>query len=157
MSKCRFINLLTCPRLRSWGHFLPTVANVTFYMENKPEKRKSKFGRKPLKDDEKRNILLTLSFNKNEHESLQAHFKKTGQKEFAVFLRELVLNQNKNVRFVPEVNKQVRVDIRRMGNNLNQIAKQLNQQFGSVTSLEFSKKIAQIEEELKVLLASINT
>lgn len=119
---------------------------------NKDGKKKSKFGRKELPTELKRNFDFNLTFNEAELKHLNSLFEKSGQKHFRPFLRELVISKSAKIHFQPEVNKELRIEIRRIGNNLNQIAHQLNLQFGPQTANEINKKIGQIEEDLKAIL-----
>ena len=94
-------------------------------------------------------VISNITFNQTEFEQVNRIFLDSGKKRFRTFLRELVLSQSKRIVFQSPLNKEVRLDISRMGNNLNQIAHQMNAQVGTVSYTEIKKKIGQIQEDLR--------
>lgn len=119
-----------------------------------PEK-KSNLGRKPGTDDTLRSESSRLRFTVSEWNLLEEDLSKSGIKDMAVFLRTIVLRKREQIKFQAPVNKELRVEIARMGNNLNQIAHQLNMQIGSISIQEVTQKIGEIEETLREIKSKI--
>lgn len=120
-----------------------------------PSKKKSKYGRKHLKEDEKRVHISFLRFNKSEWDELHIIREKTGIKEMAVFLRELTIRTSTELQFMPEVNKKTKIEIRRIGVNLNQIARRVNGQKENIELDKLLNEIVLIKEQLIELMAAI--
>lgn len=120
-----------------------------------PLKKKSKYGRKELKEGEKRSFDSRLRYTKTEWDHLELLREKTAIKDMAVFLRVLTLKKSLELQFMPEVNKDAKTEIRRIGVNLNQIARRINSQKGTIEVEKLKTEIVQIKEQLKALIDSI--
>lgn len=118
--------------------------------------KKSNLGRKKIPEKDLRNLDFTIALNETEFNQLNGQFKLTGKTQFRTFLRELLLTKSGKIVFQSPVNKELRIEISRMGNNLNQIAHQLNMQIGSISIQEVTQKIGQIEEKLREIKSKID-
>lgn len=111
-------------------------------------KKKSKYGRNKLLNDDVRDKQKVLAFTKIELDHLsQLHLLSTN-KTFAVFLRELLLNHAEKIVFTPQVNVKTLAEVRKCGSNLNQIAKQLNKKSGEVYISEMENTLREINNNL---------
>ena len=83
-----------------------------------------KLGRKPLAPEEKRKHPITCRLTDCELDELRA--KKPAKMRNGEYLRLAALARQINVKKIPAVNQELRVELGRVGNNINQIARALN-------------------------------
>ncbi len=87
--------------------------------------KSSRRGRNSLSDDEKRTHCVSVRLNKLELNWLDTHRQKNKKKYLrGEYLRMSSLGNLPRV--IPEINKNVWLELGAIGNNLNQIAKKLN-------------------------------
>jgi len=102
----------------------------------KEVKRKQSGGRRRLEQNQKRAIKLQAHVTSMEYEKLNDQFRATGIRYFSDYLRLLILDKGKarSITNKQELIKQldkIGIQISRIGNNINQIAKYANIQLKS--------------------------
>lgn len=95
---------------------------------------------------EKRKISVMVRFTKNEAEAID---KKRGKTARAVFIRQCV-NGAKISPPIPSINIETRAELAKIGNNINQIARAINQ--GLVPDLS---EIQELLKNLKLTLLGV--
>jgi uncharacterized protein Veg len=98
--------------------------------------RKQRGGRRKLEQNQKRLIKLQAHVTAMEYEKLNDQFRATGMRYFSDYLRLLILDRGKarSITNKQELIKQldmIGIQINRLGNNINQIAKYANIQLKS--------------------------
>jgi uncharacterized protein Veg len=98
--------------------------------------RKQRGGRRKLEQNQKRLIKLQAHVTAMEYEKLNDQFRATGMRYFSDYLRLLILDKGKtrSITNKQELIKQldkIGIQINRLGNNINQIAKYANFQLKS--------------------------
>jgi hypothetical protein len=98
--------------------------------------RKQRGGRRKLEQNQKRLIKLQAHVTSMEYEKLNDQFQATGMRYFSEYLRLLILDRGKarSITNKQELIKQldkIGIQINRLGNNINQIAKYANIQIKS--------------------------
>lgn len=87
------------------------------------QKRSRKGGRPRLLDEERRAFSVRPGFTEHEFSLLEARAESTGL-DPAEFVRRLALN--KEFYSVPQINREAIIELIKIGNNLNQVAKVAN-------------------------------
>ncbi len=106
-------------------------------------------GRPKLSDDDKRNIDVSVAFNRREFKTISERAKKT-KKRLASYLRHAGLD-NKALKFVPEVNHEAAKQLRELQNLLSQLVSLLKQNqievMDPITFVEMQKDLRQMHHD----------
>jgi hypothetical protein len=119
------------------------------------EEKKRRYGPQPMSADLKRTITVTTWLNREERERLDILCKATRMRR-GELLRTAALSFGWEVRkpVIPEINVKAWVDLSRVGSNLNQIAKHLNQ--GKMVGTgEIQRVLKEVHQELKEVRLSL--
>lgn len=118
--------------------------------DNKEQQKKSKYGRK--KADNPKINRFTVRYSNADFERLNGYFKKSSANSLSEFVELVSLKEFNTLRKErPEI-LQFKAEIRKIGINVNQIAKQVNTTFGHLNMKEITTKLEEIEGELRKLL-----
>lgn len=99
-----------------------TKSETEFEVRNSINKKKRKGGRPKLLAEERRSFSIRPGFNESEFGRLEARADSAGI-DLPEFIRRLALNQK--FYSVPAINRASMVELSRIGNNINQIARVL--------------------------------
>lgn len=120
-------------------------------MSEKEEKLK-KLRRENRSRYRKRRKEVTVSFAPDDFKGVAENAKKAGL-TVTEFIRDTALKKRiKAVDLNEKYRLEYKAEIRRIGGNLNQIARALNQKYVDHTPAEFQREVEQIEQDLKNLL-----
>ena len=101
---------------------------------------------------ELRNRKITVRFSDDEAQNIQSIADSIKLKP-ADYCRRAVLGKNVSYVTMPEVSEKAYIELARIGNNLNQIAKKLNE--GSTATIEDLKEIQALKETVRQLQRDI--
>jgi hypothetical protein len=111
------------------------------------------------KDDkqkyEKSRFKVRLRYTRSEEEILKRHAEKAG-KEIATYVRDISLNPRfKIVPAIPKVNVETKAQIQRIGVNLNQMARAMNNYYETKNFDRIEENLRKISDELHGILTSL--
>ena len=125
-------------------------------VKRKP-REKQKGGRKKLQTNQRRNIKLQVHVTNPEFDRIEILFQDSGERYLSDYLRILILDERKSRRMInkKDLIKQldrIGIQISRIGNNINQIAKYANIQLksGKIDQRTLNNFNDQMEQYLKV-------
>lgn len=106
-------------------------------------------GGRPVKPtDERRSYSVTVKFTMEEMTALRQAVKKSGMPR-AALIRELVRKGKVSPRITPEelaLMKDLQHDLRKIGTNINTIARKLNAGIGQVTPGQVNESLARLRD-----------
>ena len=97
------------------------------------------------KNYEQNRIKKTIVFSKEDYLKILKKMERLEIKNFSNFANAILLNKKINT----QIEQNYIIQLARIGNNLNQIAKYVNTQKDEVNKIELLKVIVSIEKELK--------
>lgn len=118
-------------------------------------KAKNEHARLAKKKYELRFIKVSVRYSTEEHELIKG-FAETAGKQVATFIHDISLDPRfKIVPAPPQINIQTRAEIQKIGVNINQIARALNNQFAPNNSEKIRSELASIVQILKLIQESL--
>jgi ribosome maturation protein Sdo1 len=102
-------------------------------------------------NDEKRTKIVTMRLTPSEKEKLDQIVSENNVKNLSEFMRQIVLTgQYKNIDKCRNNYEKFLYELNRIGNNLNQIAKQCN--INKSVDIQVLEQLARIEDMLEILI-----
>jgi predicted DNA binding CopG/RHH family protein len=116
-------------------------------------------GRPKLADKDKRSERVTIKYSTLELEKVTELSAKYG-KPLRTYIRELSIKDTKKMAhskaFVPEINRKTLMELNRIGVNMNQIIKAINQG-RTIFQKEIEEELLDLRKEINEILALLNT
>lgn len=118
-------------------------------------KKEKKAGRNPLPETDLRDSGIRVRYSSKEIAQLTQKMESVGYKEMATYIRNTSLNYKHTFKTESPNLAKALVELRKIGTNINQIAKLLNADINYVFDIQNTNLLDEIKAELKAIHAKL--